>query len=178
MYVNRKTRFHNLLTGGSQENGRRGGTENVASIIGLGKACELASEAMEEEQTKVRALRDRFEASLKEQISEVEVNGDVENRLPNTTNVSIARADADLLLPTLDHLGLCCSAGSACTSGSVNPSHVLKAMGFSDERARTSLRFSFSRFNTEAEVEEGVRRVYKAVERVRSVRGEVARSGR
>lgn len=152
LYVNRRTKFHPFLTGGSQENGKRGGTQNVASIVALGKACELAGQWLDDEATTVRALRDRFEAGVLERIPGAQVNGHPEQRLPNTSNISFEGLDSEAVLMMLDQRGLCCSAGSACTAGSLNPSHVLKGMGFSDERARSSLRFSFSRYNTEAEV--------------------------
>jgi cysteine desulfurase len=148
LYVNRKTRFTPFLYGGSQENGKRGGTENLASIVALGKACELAKEKMEEEQKTVRALRDHFEQGILARISGVQINGDTDNRLPNTSNLAFEGVDGETLLLMLDQKQLCCSAGSACTSGSVHASHVLKAMGHSDSHARSSLRFSFSRFNS------------------------------
>lgn len=153
LYVNRRTKFAPFMTGGSQENGKRAGTQNVPFIVALGKACEVAGQWMEHEATAVRALRDQFEDGVLERIEGVRVNGDRENRLPNTSNLSFEGIDSEAVLMLLDQRGLCCSAGSACTAGSLHPSHVLKAMGFSDERARSSLRFSFSRFNNEAEVE-------------------------
>jgi len=169
LYVNRKSRFTPFLTGGSQENGRRAGTQNVASIVALGKACELATQHLGDEEVFVRKLRDTFESAILAQVPGVQINGDAQNRLPNTTNLSFEKTDADALLILLDQQGLCCSAGSACTAGSLNPSHVLKAMGFSDDRARTSLRFSFGRFNTEAEIARGIEIVKQAVEKVRAV---------
>ena len=167
LYVNRRTRFTPFLIGGSQENGRRGGTENVASIVALGKAAELAGSHMEEELTVVRGLRDRFEAALRERVVGVEVNGDPVERLPNTASLYFPNVDGEALLVLLDKAGLCASAGSACTAGSLHPSHVLMAMGFSTERARGSLRFSFSRFNTADEIGRGVEIVAGAVERLR-----------
>lgn len=168
LYVNRRCRFTSYLTGGGQEGGRRAGTENVAYIVGLGVACEIAVRRLEEEQVEVRALRDAFEGGVMRSVSGVVVNGDVECRLPNTASLSFAGVDAETLLLLLDGNGLCCSAGSACTSGSIHPSHVLKAMGMSDDRARSSLRFSFSRFNTLAEVERGISLVVEAVDKVRA----------
>ena len=153
LYVNRRTRFHPFLTGGSQESGKRAGTQNVASIVALGKACELASGWIGGEATTVRALRDRFEAGVLERIPGTQVNGDPVHRLPNTSSIAFEGLDSEAVLMLLDQRGLCCSAGSACTTGSLHPSHVLKGMGFSDDRARSSLRFSFSLFNTEAEVD-------------------------
>jgi cysteine desulfurase len=168
LYVNRRTRFNPFLIGGSQEEKRRGGTENTASIIALGKAAELAMEHLTEENTRVRDLRDRFEQDVMKRISGVRINGDTENRLPNTANLAIEGASAEGLLMLLDQKGVCCSAGSACTAGSLEPSHVLKAMGFSTERARASLRFSFGRFNTEEEVSSVVSILATAVEKVRA----------
>jgi cysteine desulfurase len=168
-YVNRRTKFQPLLTGGSQENGKRAGTENVASIVGLGKACEIAGQFMEHEATEVRALRDDFEAGILERVEGVQVNGDREHRLPNTSNLSFDGVDSEAVLMLLDQQGICCSAGSACTAGSLNPSHVLKAMGFSDERARASLRFSFSRFNTRAEVDKALEVIPKVIAKLRRV---------
>ena len=152
LYVNRRTKFAPYLIGGGQENGKRAGTENVASIVGLGKACEVAGEFMEHEAMEVRAMRDAFESGVLASVEGSQVNGDAVNRLPNTSNLAFDGIDSEGVLMLLDQHGVCCSSGSACTTGSVHASHVLKAMGFSDERARASLRFSFSRFNTRAEV--------------------------
>jgi cysteine desulfurase len=153
LYVNRRTKFAPFLTGGSQENNKRAGTPNVASIVALGKACEVAGQYLEHEATTVRHLRDRFESGVLQRIPGVQLNGEREHRLPNTSNLAFEGLDSEAVLMLLDQHGLCCSAGSACTAGSLHPSHVLKAMGFSDDRARSSLRFSFSRYNTEAEVD-------------------------
>ena len=169
LYVRGRTRFTPLLIGGGQENGRRAGTENVAGIVALGKAAELASTHMDAEQTAVRALRDRFEAALAARLPGVEVNGDPTKRLPNTASLYFPGLDGEAMLVLLDKAGLCASAGSACTAGSLHPSHVLTAMGFSTERARGSLRFSFSRFNTPEEVDRGVEIVAGAAERLRAM---------
>jgi cysteine desulfurase len=169
LYVNRKTRFIPYLLGGGQENKRRGGTENTASIVALGKAAELASSALLEENSRVKALRDRFEQGLLDKISSVQVNGHRAYRLPNTSNLAIEGIDSEGMLMLLDQRGICCSAGSACTAGSLEPSHVLKAMGYSNDRARGSLRFSFSRFNSEAEVAQALQIIPSAVEKLRSM---------
>ncbi len=153
LYVNRKARFQPLIVGGPQENGRRAGTDNVASIVGLGKAAELAVETLEEENTRVLALRDRFEKTLLAELEDVQVNGDPNARLPNTSNLAFTGVDAQAILLKLDQAGICCSLGSSCTTGAVQPSHVLRAMHFSSERARSSMRFSFGRFNTEPELD-------------------------
>jgi cysteine desulfurase len=169
LYVNRKTRFNPYLIGGGQENKKRGGTENTASIVALGKAAELATAALQEENSRVKALRDRFEQGLLDTVSSVQVNGHRAHRLPNTCNVAIDGIDSEGMLMLLDQRGICCSAGSACTAGSLEPSHVLKAMGYSTERARGSLRFSFSRFNTETEVAQALQIIPNAVEKLRSM---------
>ena len=169
LYVNRRTRFSPYLLGGGQENKRRGGTENTASIVALGHAAELASAALDEEIGRVKALRDRFEQGMLDAVSSVQINGDRTRRLPNTSNLAIEGVDSEGMLMLLDQRGVCCSAGSACTAGSLEPSHVLKAMGFSSERARGSLRFSFSRFNTEAEVDLALQIIPNAVEKLRSM---------
>ena len=168
LYVNRRTRFTPFLIGGSQETKRRGGTENTASIVGLGKAAELATQHLVEENTRVKDLRDRFEGEVMRRIPGIQINGDREHRLPNTVNLAIEGADSEGLLILLDQKGVCCSAGSACTAGSLEPSHVLRAMGFSTERARASLRFSFGRFNTEEEVSAAVSILAAAVEKLRA----------
>lgn len=169
LYVDRRCRFTPFLIGGSQENGRRGGTENVASIVALGQAAELAGAFLTEELTTVKAMRDRFENALLEQIPGATVNGDIEHRLPNTSNLHLPGVEGEALLVLLDKAGVCASAGSACTAGSLHPSHVLTAMGFSTERARSSLRFSFGRFNNMDEIERGIRIVCESVARLRSL---------
>ncbi len=162
LYVNRRTKFAPFITGGGQEGGKRAGTQNVAGIVALGKACEIAGQFLEHENREVRTWRDEFEAGLLARIPGTLVNGDRAHRLPNTTNIAFEGLDSEAVLMLLDDAGVCCSSGSACTTGSLSPSHVLKAMGFSDDRARSSLRFSFSRFNSAAEIP----RALEAVERV------------
>ena len=168
LYVQRRTRFTPFVIGGSQENGRRGGTENVASIVALGKAAELAATHMHAETTVVRALRDRFEDAVLAQIPDTEVNGDRTERLPNTSNLYFPGVEAEAMLVLLDKAGICASAGSACTAGSLHPSHVLTAMGFPAARARASLRFSFSRFNSTEEIDRGLTILTGAVDRLRT----------
>jgi cysteine desulfurase len=169
LYVNRRVRFTPFLVGGGQEGGRRGGTENVASIVALGKAAELAGAHISEEGATVRAMRDHFETGILQQIPGTEVNGDPIERLPNTSNIYFPGIESEAMLVLLDKEGLCASAGSACTAGSLHPSHVLMAMGFPTERARGSLRFSFSRLNTMAEVERGLEIVVRAVGKLRTL---------
>jgi len=169
LYVNRRTRYTQFLTGGGQEKGRRAGTENVASIIGLGKACEVAGQHIEHENETVRAWRDQFEEGILERIPGAQVNGDRAHRLPNTTNLAFEGIDSEAVLMLLDQAGICCSSGSACTTGSIHASHVLKAMGFTDERARSSLRFSFGRFNTAAQIPRALDLVEQVVGKLRRV---------
>ena len=153
LYVRRGVRFRPLLRGGHQEGGRRAGTENVPYIVGLGMAAKLAAEHLQEERTRVAALRDRLEKGLMERIPESTINGDVENRLPNTSNISFKNVEGEAILLMLDRLGICASSGSACTSGSLEPSHVLRAMGVPFNYAHGSIRLSLSRYTTEEEVD-------------------------
>ena len=169
LYVNRRARFFPFLVGGGQENKRRGGTENTASIVALGKAAELAATHIQEEDRIVRKLRDTFEQQALERIPGAIVNGDKERRLPNTTNLSIDGIDSEAMLMILDQQGVCCSAGSACTTGSLEPSHVLRAMGLSNEQARASLRFSFGRTNTMEEVKRALEILSRAVKKLREM---------
>ena len=141
-----------LLRGGGQESGRRAGTENVPGIVGLGVAAELAMLALPVEMPRVAALRDELEAGVRSRFPDARFHGDPAHRLANTTNFALPGRDAQGLLAGLDRLGVACSIGSACTSGEVDASHVLRAMGVGDEEARSSLRFSFSRMNAAEEV--------------------------
>jgi cysteine desulfurase len=153
LYVRRGTPYAPFLIGGHQEHGRRGGTENVASIIGLGKACALAGDRLQEENTRVKAMRDTLENGLLEKISHSMLNGHKTERLPNTTSVSFEFVEGEAILLHLDRFGICASSGSACTSGSLEPSHVLRAMGVPFTAAHGSIRFSLSVYNNEEEVE-------------------------
>jgi cysteine desulfurase len=166
LYINKRTRFAPWLRG-SQESARRGGTQNVASIVALGKGAEIAVAHLSADPRRIAGLRDRFEESILKSVAGAEVNGEREHRLPNTTNIAFEGIESEGALMLLDARGICCSAGSACTSGSVHPSHVLKAMGFSNHRARSSLRFSFGRFNTEEEVDIASRAVPEVIEKLR-----------
>ena len=169
LYVNRRARFRPLLLGGSHENNRRAGTENAASIIGFGKAAEIAQDTMREEQVRVRRMRDRFERCLLETISGARVNGAGAERLPNTSSIMFDDIESDAALLMLDQKNVCCSAGSACRTGSLKPSHVLSAMGLLGDEARGSLRFSFSRFNTEAEVDRALKIVPEVIAKLRAL---------
>jgi cysteine desulfurase len=142
-----------FLHGGHQEHGRRGGTENVASIVALGRACQLAGEKMEEENTRVRALRDKLEKGLLTSIPKSMLNGHPTDRLPNTTNVSFEFVEGEAILLHMNQYDICASSGSACTSGSLEPSHVLRAMGVPFTAAHGSIRYSLSIYNTEEEVD-------------------------
>lgn len=155
-----------LLRGGGQESGRRAGTENVPGIVGLGVAAELAAAALPLEMPRVAALRDDFESGVRACFPEARFHGDPSHRLPNTTNFALPGRDAQGLLAGLDRLGVACSIGSACTSGEVDASHVLRAMGVEDDEARSSLRFSFSRMNTADEVPSALDALQQAVARL------------
>jgi cysteine desulfurase len=153
LYVRQHARYQPYIIGGQQERGRRGGTENVAGIVGMGRAAELVLGQLEDEDRRVRGLRDRLEQGIKRSIPRVAQNGASDPRLPNTINLSFAAVEAESILCALDQEGICASSGSACTSGSVEPSHVLLAMGLSPARARTCVRFSLGRYNGPEEVE-------------------------
>jgi cysteine desulfurase len=153
LYVKRRTRYVPYVVGGHQERGRRGGTENVANIVGFGRAAELAMESLHDENTRVRGLRDRLENWVLENIPNTVRNGAKEPRLPNTTNLAFDFVEAEAILMLLDRVGICCSSGSACTTGSLDPSHVLSAMGVSPMRARGSIRFSLGIYNTDEDVD-------------------------
>lgn len=169
LYVRKGTKFSPFLMGGHQEHGRRGGTENVASIIGLGRACELAGKMMVEENTRVRALRDRLEKGLLAAVPNAMVNGVPEERLPNTSSIAFEFIEGESILLLMDQHGICASSGSACTSGSLEPSHVLRAMGVPFTAAHGTIRFSLSIYNTEKEVDTIIEALPPIVERLRQM---------
>jgi cysteine desulfurase len=169
LYVNKRSAFKPLVIGGSQENNRRAGTENVASIVALGKAAECASAALVEENSRVRRMRDRFETGALERVPDTFVNGDRAARLPNTSNLSFIGIESDAALVMFDRYHLCCSAGSACRTGSMEASHVLRAMSLPPERARASMRFSFGRFNTEADVDKALEIIPAVISKLRAM---------
>ncbi len=169
LYIRRGTKFSPFLIGGHQEKERRGGTENTPSVIGLGKACELAAKNMEKENTDVRRLRDKLEKELLQKIPQSRVNGDIINRLPNTTNISFEFVEGEAILLLMNELGICASSGSACTSGSLQPSHVLRAMGVPFTMAHGSIRFSLSVDNTEEEVDFVIQKMPAIIERLRGM---------
>ena len=153
LYVKRRVKYQPLIVGGGQERGRRGGTENVANIVAFGRAAELAMASLDDENTRVRALRDKLENGILTGIPGTSRNGAQEPRLPNTSNIAFEGVEAEGILMLLDQAGICASSGSACTTGSLDPSHVLTAMGCSVARARSSIRFSLGIYNTDAEVD-------------------------
>ncbi len=158
-----------FMLGGHQEKGRRAGTENVPGIVGLGKACELAAKNIEAENSKVKSLRDKLENTLLQKCPGSRLNGDKENRLDNTSNISFEYIEGEAILLMLDKFGICASSGSACTSGSLEPSHVLRAMGVPFTAAHGSVRFSLSRYNTEQEVDYTIEKLPEIVNRLREL---------
>jgi cysteine desulfurase len=169
LYVRKGTRFSPFLIGGHQEKGRRGGTENTPSIIGLGKACELAAQNLEAENTRVKRLRDKLENELLRRVSSSRVNGERVNRLPNTSNISFEFVEGESILLMMDEFGICASSGSACTSGSLQPSHVLRAMGVPFTMAHGSIRFSLSVYNTDVEIDFVIEKLPPIVETLRGL---------
>jgi cysteine desulfurase len=169
LFARRGVRLVPLVHGGHHERNRRGGTENVAGIAGLGSACVVASREMEKEAARLKALRDRLESGLKEKVPHIKVNGHPEKRLPNTANISFEFVEGESLLLNLDMKGIAASSGSACTSGSLEPSHVLTSMGLSHELSHGSVRFSLGRTNTAEDIDYLVEVMPAIVERMRSM---------
>jgi cysteine desulfurase len=168
LYVKRRVKYQPYIVGGGQERGRRGGTENVANIVAFGRAAELAMANLHDEDTRVRALRDRLEDGILDGIPGSSRNGAKEPRLPNTTNIAFDGVEAEGILMLLDQAGICASSGSACTTGSLDPSHVLTAMGCNAARARGSIRFSLGIYNTEAEVDYVLQHPPRIIEKLRA----------
>ena len=168
IYLRRGVRMRPLLIGGPQEHSRRGGTENVPGIVGMGKAAELAAGALSQ-MKHVAELRDRFESELLSRISDAAINGRTDQRLPNTTNIGFARLEAEAILLLLSEEGICASAGAACSSGSLEPSHVLRAMHIDDRIAHGSVRFSLSRYTTSVEIEQTLQVLPQVIQRLRAV---------
>jgi cysteine desulfurase len=169
LYVRKGTKYSPFLIGGHQEKGRRGGTENVASIVGLGKASELAAENLMDKNIRVKRLRDKLETELLSRIPNAMINGDIENRLPNTTSIAFEYVEGESILLLMDEFGICASSGSACTSGSLEPSHVLRAMGVPFTAAHGSIRFSLSTYNTEEEMDVIIEKLPPIIERLREL---------
>jgi len=169
LWIKRGTRMQPTVTGGKHERNRRAGTENVAAIAGLGVAAALASGKMAAEAARVSALRDRLEAGILREVPGTQVNGALDSRVPNTTNISFERVEAESLLIALDLEGIAVSTGSACSSGTLEPSHVLKAMGLSPHRTQNSLRFSLGMFSTQEEVDRVIEVLPRLVEKLRGL---------
>jgi len=169
LYLRRGTPFRPFLVGGHQEKSRRAGTENTAAIIALGKACELAALHMELENTQVLAMRDRLQAALMQAIPYARINGGTAERLPNTTSIAFEFVEGEAILMLLSEHGICASSGSACTSGSLEPSHVLRAMGVPFTCAHGSIRFSLSRYTTDAEIDTVIREMPPIISRLRQM---------
>jgi len=169
LFIRRGTMIRPFMIGGHQERGRRAGTENVASICGLGKAAELTKKHLNDENTRVKALRDRLEKTLLEKIRHTFVNGDINSRLPNTTNISFEFVEGEAILLHMDRHGICASSGSACTSGSLQPSHVLRAMGIPFTAAHGSIRFSLSRYNTDSDIDKIIEVMPGIIDKLRAI---------
>jgi len=168
-YLRRGTRLKTFMLGGHQENGRRGGTENVPYIVGLGEAVDLAAANMDEERRTLTRLRDKLENGLLATCPDARVNGDRVNRLPNTTNMSFEYIEGEAILYHMSDLGICASTGSACAAGSLEPSHVIRAMGVPFTAVHGSVRFSLSRYNTEAEVDYVLEHMPRIVRKLRDL---------
>jgi len=177
LYVRKGTKVNPLILGGHQEGGKRAGTENVPYIVGLGRACELAAEHMDEEMVRVKAMRDRLEEGILASCPDVRVNGDREHRLPNTLNVGFEFIEGEAILLMLDEVGIAASSGSACTSGSLEPSHVMRAMGIPFTAAHGSIRFSLSRYSTDEDVSYTLEHIPRIVERLRDLSPFVQETG-
>ncbi|HEY5522624.1 MAG TPA: cysteine desulfurase NifS [Desulfuromonadaceae bacterium] len=169
LYLRRGTPFRPFLVGGHQEKSRRAGTENAAAIIALGKACQLADQHMEAENTVVKAMRDRLQDALMTAIPHARINGDGAERLPNTTSIAFEFVEGEAILLLLSEFGICASSGSACTSGSLEPSHVLRAMGVPFTCAHGSIRFSLSRYTTDVEIDTVIREMPPIIARLRQM---------
>ena len=169
LYVKSGVHFKKYIDGGHQERNKRAGTENVPAIVGMGKALELAYSDMEEHNKKIKGLRDYYEKRVKEEIDNIQINGNIENRLPGNSNILFENADGEGILLNLDMQGICASSGSACTSGSLNPSHVLLAIGVEQELAKNSLRISMGKYNTKEEVDYLVDNLKQIIDRMRKV---------
>lgn len=169
LYVKSSTRLTPLINGGHQERGMRAGTENVPYIVGIGKACELAMDSMVYELNEVKRLRDKLEQGILKNVFNARLNSPMMNRVPNTTNIGFEYVEGELILLHLSDLGICASSGSACTSGSLEPSHVLRAMGIPFTALHGSIRFSLSRFNTEKEIDYVIEKMPAIMDKLTSI---------
>ena len=169
LYIRKGTKFRSFIRGGHQEKGRRAGTENVPYIVGLGMAAKLSGDFMQHERVDVALLRDELEKGLLNKIPDSRVNGDIDNRLPNTSNISFKNVEGEAILLMLDRLGIAASSGSACTSGSLEPSHVLIAMGVPFNYAHGSIRLSLSRYTTREEINYVIENFPSVIETLRKI---------
>lgn len=169
LYVNSSTLISPLIIGGHQERGKRAGTENVPSIVGMALAAQMANDALDYEITAVKRLRDKLETGLLSKIYNARLNSSAYNRVPNTTNIGFEYVEGELILLNLNDYGICASSGSACTSGSLDPSHVLKAMGVPFTALHGSIRFSLSRYTTEEEIDYTIEKMPAIIEKVTSI---------
>ncbi len=169
LYVKKGVRFQKFVNGGHQEKNKRAGTENVPGIVGLGKAIEVAYSSLEEHNKKIKKLRDYYVEEVKKRIPYIKINGDMENRLPGNSNISFRFIEGEGLLLNLDLKGICASSGSACTSGSLDPSHVLLAIGLPHEIAHGSLRITIGKYNTKEEVDYLLDNLEEIVTRLRNM---------
>jgi cysteine desulfurase len=168
LYVKRRTPFQPMIIGGLQERGRRAGTENVPYIVGFGRAAELAAENIQDEDTRVRRMRDYLEEEILKTVPDTVRNGSRQHRLPNTTNIGFGGVEAEAILLLLNQLDICASSGSACTAGSIEPSHVLSAMGLPPDLARSSVRFSLGKYNTDHDIEYLLEHLPRVIQRLRA----------
>lgn len=169
LYVKKDIKFEKFIDGGHQERNKRAGTENVANIVGLAKALEMAYDKLEEHTLKISQLRDYYENSVKESIPNIKINGDINDRLPGNSNISFIGVNGQDLLLNLDMMGICVSSGSACTSGSINASHVLMALGVDEDIARSSIRVSIGKYNTKEDIDYLVKNLIEIVDRQRKI---------
>ena len=169
LYVKKDIKFEKFIDGGHQERNKRAGTENVANIVGLAKALEMAYDKLEEHTLKISQLRDYYENSVKESIPNIKINGDINDRLPGNSNISFIGVNGQDLLLNLDMMGICVSSGSACTSGSINASHVLMALGLDEDIARSSIRVSIGKYNTKEDIDYLVKNLIEIVDRQRKI---------
>ena len=169
LYVRKNVEFQKFINGGHQERNKRAGTENVAAIVGLGKAIEIAYKNLNEHTDKIRKLRDYYISEVQKRIPDITINGNMEKRLPGNSNISFKNVDGESLLINLDLKGIYASSGSACTSGSLDPSHVLIAIGLSNELARSSLRVTIGKYNTKEEVDYLLENLEQVVKKIRNI---------
>ena len=169
LYVKKDIKFEKFIDGGHQERNKRAGTENVANIVGLAKALEMAYDKLEEHTLKISQLRDYYENSVKESIPNIKINGDINDRLPGNSNITFIGVNGQDLLLNLDMMGICVSSGSACTSGSINASHVLMALGLDEDIARSSIRVSIGKYNTKEDIDYLVKNLIEIVDRQRKI---------